>query len=181
MPVHTVIAIVAAALLALAAALAVRTWLRMRGTRVVTCPETQALAGVELDARQAALTGLYKAPHLRLRSCSRWPEKQDCGQECLRQIAAAPEECLVRNILARWYEGKTCTYCATPFAALDWEIRKPALLAPDGALLEWSEVPGAQVFAVFETHKPVCFTCFTTNAFVRSHPDLVVNRSGLRR
>jgi hypothetical protein len=25
-------------------------------------------------------------PHLRLSECSRWPERQGCGQECLSQI-----------------------------------------------------------------------------------------------
>lgn len=179
MPVNIVIAIVAVALLGLALALAARTWFRMRGARVVTCPENQAIAGVEVDAGHAALTSLYKAPELRLQACSRWPEKRDCGQECLRQISAAPQECLMRNILARWYAGKTCAYCGTPFGYLDWEFRKPALMAPDGKLLEWSQVP-ADVFAILETHKPVCFTCFTTNTFVREHPGMVVNRTGLR-
>lgn len=180
MPVSIVIAIVAVALAGLALALAGRTWFRMRGSRVVTCPENHALAGVEVDAGHAALTSLYKAPDLRLQTCSRWPEKRGCGQECLRQISAAPQECLVRHILAGWYAGKTCVYCGTPFGQLDWEFRKPALAAPDGKLLEWSQVPATGVFAALETHKPVCFTCFTTNTFVQKHPGLVVNRTGLR-
>ncbi len=180
MPVYLVIAIVAVVLLGLALALAARTWLHMRGSRVVTCPESNAPAGVEVDAGHAAVTGIYKAPDLRLQSCSRWPERQDCGQECLRQISAAPQECLVRNILAHWYAGQACLYCGTAFGELDWEFRKPALLAPDGKLLEWSQVPAEQVFEALQTHKPVCFTCFSVNTLVRQHPELVVNRTGLR-
>ncbi len=175
-----VIVIVAVALLSLMLGLAALTWFRMRGARVVTCPENHTLAGVEVNAAHAALTSLYRKPALRLESCSRWPEKHDCGQECLRQISAAPEECLVRNVLGRWYAGKSCAYCRTAFAALDWEFRKPALLSPDGKLLEWSAVPAAEVFQVLETHRPVCFTCFTANSFARQHPDIVVDRTGLR-
>ena len=180
MPVNIVIAIVAVVLLGLALALAARTWLRMRGARVVTCPENHASAGVEVDAAHAAVTAIYKAPDLRLKSCSRWPEKQDCGQECLQQISATPQECLVRNILAHWYAGQSCIYCGTAFGELDWEFRKPGLLGPDGKLLDWSEVPAEQVFNLLETHKPVCFTCLATNTLVREHPELVVNRTGLR-
>ena len=63
-----------------------RVWLRYRGDRLVTCPETRQPVGVALDVRHAAWSGLGHAPSLRLETCSRWPERRDCGQECLRQI-----------------------------------------------------------------------------------------------
>jgi hypothetical protein len=86
-------------------------WIRFRGARVITCPENHCPAGVRVDAAHAAATGLSSAPELRLSSCSRWPEKAGCGQECLHEIEASPEECLVRNILVRWYAGKNCAFC----------------------------------------------------------------------
>ena len=84
--------VVLAVLVALAAGIwRVKTWLALRGERVVTCPDNQKHAGVQVVVRRAGA-------QLCLRSCSRWPEKAGCGQECLRQIEAAPADCLVRTI-----------------------------------------------------------------------------------
>ncbi len=62
------------------------TWGHYRGLHVVTCPETHAPVAVALDARRAAVTTLARRPRLRLVACSRWPQRQDCAQECTRQI-----------------------------------------------------------------------------------------------
>ena len=51
--------------------------------RAVTCPETHQQVGVTIDARHAAATGLYGTPDFRLSDCTRWPERAECGQECL--------------------------------------------------------------------------------------------------
>jgi hypothetical protein len=53
--------------------------------RAVTCPETQRPAGVTIDARHAAVTGLTGKPDFRLSDCTRWPARIRCGQECLPQ------------------------------------------------------------------------------------------------
>src|SRR5690348_8708319 len=76
-------------------------WSKYHGQRVVTCPENQRPAGVAVDARRAAVAGLRFRHDLKLHACSRWPERAGCGQECLRQIEEAPEDCLIRNILVR--------------------------------------------------------------------------------
>ena len=73
-------------------------WLRFRGTRVITCPENTRPAGVHVDERHAAASPRRGTPTLRLSACSRWPERQGCGQACLAQIEAWPEGCLARNI-----------------------------------------------------------------------------------
>jgi len=93
-------------------------WLKYRGRRVITCPENHRPAGVVVNAGHAAATALGKAPELRLSSCSRWPERAGCGQECLAQVAASPEDCLVRNILTRWYAGKVCASCGRPMGEI---------------------------------------------------------------
>jgi len=54
-----------------------------RGVRAVNCPETHAPVSVRFNALRAAITGLSGPPKLRLRNCSRWPEREDCGQECI--------------------------------------------------------------------------------------------------
>src|SRR5579864_6791150 len=48
---------------------------KFRGKRIVTCPETGTPATVELDGGHAALTAVFGEPSLRLKACSRWPEK----------------------------------------------------------------------------------------------------------
>ena len=149
---------------------------RMRGPRVVTCPETGRSAGVCVDAGHAATTAFHAHPELRLRACSRWPEKLDCGQDCLRQIEAAPEDCLVRTRLTRFYEGKRCAYCARAFGAIHWHDHRPALLEPDGRTVEWRELAPEQVPAALAAGKPVCWNCHVAETFRREHPDLVTDR-----
>ena len=154
-----------------------RYWLRWRGTRVVTCPENQRKVGVEVDARHAAFTGLYTGPALRLSSCTRWPERQGCGQACLSEIAQAGQGCLVRTLLSRWYEAKDCAYCGKPIGEIDWGARKPALLTPGGTTIDWAQVNAEHLDEVLATHRPVCFACHVTNTFARAHPELLVDRS----
>ena len=83
-------------------------WFTWQGDRLVTCPETRQPAGVALDVKHAvkhtvkhAVIGIGRVPALRLQTCTRWPERQDCGQECLAQVESAPDGCLVRNILTQ--------------------------------------------------------------------------------
>jgi hypothetical protein len=152
-------------------------WFRYRGARVISCPENLSPAGVTLDARHAALSGFGGSPHLRLSSCSRWPERAGCGQQCLSQIEASPESCLVRNILTKWYEGKSCASCGRPFGAIEWAVQKPALVRADHVSVEWSQVPAERITETLETALPVCFACHMAGTLVREHPELVIDRS----
>jgi hypothetical protein len=155
---------------------AVAAYLKFRGTRVITCPETRAAAAVEVDARHAAAAATLGTPGLRLTSCSRWPERQGCGQECLKQVEAAPADCLVRNILVKWYEGKSCALCGRPVGEIHWPEHRPALLSPEGRTVEWGEVPPENLPDVLTTHRPVCRNCHDAEAFRRQFPELVVVR-----
>ncbi len=149
---------------------------RFRGPRVVTCPETGRAAGVEVAARRVAATALRLHPEIRLESCSRWPERRDCGQDCLRQIEAAPEDCLVRNVLARFYVERACAFCGKPFGAIHWHDHKPALRRSDGTTVEWARLRPEQVPEALETAKPVCWNCHVAETFRREHPELVTDR-----
>src|SRR4051812_32154834 len=106
MPVPIVIESIAAILLVVGGWRLIRAWWRYRGMRVITCPENFRPAGVQVDASHAAATAWGRSPDLRLASCSRWPERAGCGQQCLAEITHAPADCLVRNILEKWYAGK---------------------------------------------------------------------------
>ncbi len=171
-----VAAVVAAVALFLTVRLT-RTYLAAHGTRVVPCPENHRKAEVALDARAAALSGVLHAPVLRLRSCTRWPEKQNCGQDCLAQISEAGESCLLRNIVAGWYAGKSCVLCQRPIGEIDWATHKLGLMTPEGNLIGWAQVDAEQIDRILATHSPVCFPCHVTNTFVREHPEMIVDRS----
>jgi hypothetical protein len=149
---------------------------RFRGRRVITCPENQRPAGIVVDAGHAAATGLLKHPELRLSTCTRWPERRECGQKCLSQVEASPEDCLVRNILVKWYTGKACAACGQTFEDIEWS-RKPALLTADNQSVEWDQVPADKLSEVLAVSKPLCFACHMANTLVREHPELVVDRS----
>ena len=153
------------------------TWLRQRGARAIVCPENRQPAGVAVDAGHAALTGLLGAQQFRLSSCSRWPERAGCGQQCLSQIEASPEGCLVKKILVKWHEGKSCAFCGRHFAEIEWAGQKPALVRADGISVEWSRVPAELLTETLETALPVCFACHMANTLVREQPDLVIDRS----
>jgi hypothetical protein len=175
MPVQVVIAV-----LVIAAALGLlrwgQVWNRYRGRRRITCPENQKPAGVIVDATHAAATGFAGAPQLRLSTCSRWPERRECGQQCINQIQTSPGDCLVRNILLKWYEDRQCASCGQSFAEIEWS-RKPALLTPGGTTLEWIQVPADQLDEVLAASRPLCFACHMASTLVREHPELVVDRS----
>lgn len=153
-----------------------RAYFRFRGKRLVTCPETHRTAAVDLDARQAARESLFGSPHFRLQECSRWPERQGCGQECLSQIEQAPEGCLVRNIVTHWYEGKKCAVCGRLIQEVEWLGHKPALLDPQKKTVYWDSIAPEKLPEVFETYGPVCWDCHIAETFRRQHPDLVVDR-----
>ncbi len=153
-----------------------RSYYRLRGKRLVTCPETQRPAAVELDAGRLARQAAWGGPHLRLSECSRWPERRACGQECLREIEAAPEGCLVRTIVADWYEGKKCACCGRMIHEVEWLGHKPALMDPAHKTVHWDQVPAEKLPEVFLTHQPVCFDCHIAETFRREHPELVTDR-----
>ena len=56
---------------------------RFRGSRVLRCPETGGQADVGIDASRAAFTSAFGPPQLRAKTCSLWPEKEKCAQDCL--------------------------------------------------------------------------------------------------
>lgn len=155
---------------------AVRTLLRFRGKRYVTCPETGKPAAVEVDAAHAAATSLRHATDLRLSQCSRWPEREDCPQDCLKQIETDPEGCLAFNILSRRYENEVCVFCRRPFREIHWHDHRPAFLNPKGITVEWKDIPPEKLLEVLSTHWPVCWDCHVAETFRRMYPDRVIDR-----
>jgi hypothetical protein len=76
-----------------------RVYLKFRGTRLVICPETHKPAVVSVAARSMGLQAILNDPCVHLSECTRWPMRQGCGQDCLRQIETPPSEL---RISAAW-------------------------------------------------------------------------------
>jgi hypothetical protein len=171
-----VVVVLAGGLFVFRAIPGIRAYFDYRGKRLITCPETHKAAAVDVAAGEAAVGAFLSEPTLRLKECSRWPERRNCGQECLQQIEIGPENCLVWNIVSEWYEGKSCAFCRKPFGSLHHLDHAPALLGPDSKTAEWREFRPEQLPDVFATHKPVCWNCHVTETFRRLHPELVTNR-----
>jgi hypothetical protein len=85
------------------------TYRRFRGKWVVTCPEAREPAGVEVDAAHVAASAWGGRLDLRLKSCSRWPKKANCGQECLAEVERDAEA-----TGSRWFRVQSCVSCGSP-------------------------------------------------------------------
>ena len=168
--------VVLMAVAAITLARVVQLWWTYRGARVITCPENLRPAGVFVAAAHVAARPFAKVPELQLSSCSRWPERAGCGQECLKQIEASPEDCLVRTILAKWYAGKRCACCGRPIGEISVSGAQPAVLCADKVSVEWSQIPADRLTETLAAASPICFACHMGNTLVRSHPELVVDR-----
>jgi hypothetical protein len=156
---------------------AVRMYLTYRGKSLVTCPETRKPAAVNVDAGKAVCDALEgKHVRIRLDQCSRWPEREHCGQECLSQIENDPQGCSVWDIVQQWYRGRACAYCRRPIEKIQWHDHRPALLSPEKKTVQWSEIPAEELPEVFETHLPVCWSCHIAETFRREYPERVVDR-----
>lgn len=147
-----------------------------RGKRLVTCPENHHPAAVDVDAFRAARSSFKPSLDLRLSACSRWPEKEGCGQECLSQIKESPADCLVSAIVTRWYAGKSCVLCKRAVGKVVWHEAPPAVISPDGNAFEWTEIAPEKLPRVFDTYQPLCWNCYLAVAFRRDFPELPVDR-----
>lgn len=153
-----------------------RTLAGLRGTRLVTCPETGRPVAVDLDLPYSVTRSAFGRPHFRLKDCTRWPERAGCGQTCLGDLEAAPHDCLVRTVLANWYAGKQCAFCHREFGEIHWHDHKPALVDSQGITREWADFPAETIPEVLKTHAPACWNCHIAETFRRERPDLFVDR-----
>ena len=172
-----VIGVLFAAALIFGVAVATGAYARFRGERVITCPENKQPAAVHINMSKVARKAMLGKLDLRLDQCSRWPERAGCGQDCLSQISADPEKCLVWNLVDDWYKGKSCAYCQKPFGEIHWHDRHPALLGPDRSIVQWNEVPPENLPQIFQNYLPVCWNCYIAEEFRRKNPERVMDRT----
>lgn len=171
-----VIGIVAIVLVYLVAVFVDRRYRKYKGHMVVECPETHLPVDVELDAPHATITEMLGQQYLMLKSCTRWPEREDCDQACTHSIIVDPKRSQLSSRLSEWYRGKNCVYCERPF---DDDVtqsgHEPSLMSPARTLVEWKDVRGDQLQHVLDTHLPVCWNCHAAESFRRKYPDLVID------
>jgi hypothetical protein len=141
------------------AVVVIHSYRRFRGPRVVLCPETITPEAVEVGAVRAAWSVAAGDQQFRLTSCSRWPERRECAQRCLTQIESAPDGCLVRNRVARWYEGSRCALCGNAIGEVRRIGRGPGLVGPDGTIHKWRDLTVEDLAEAFATHRPICSNC----------------------
>jgi hypothetical protein len=159
--------------------IALRTYFRVRGTRVVVCPETHKPVAVKVDAAHAAATAMWEQPDLALKACTRWPERQDCDQGCTAQIAASPEETLAFHIARKGFADKTCALCRRPLPVLEHGGPRPGLMnaaSPAHEITPWDEMPAEALPQALETYLPVCASCQVAETFRKQFPDLAIDR-----
>jgi hypothetical protein len=154
-----VLAFLVACLLVLSFQRAGSALMNYRGLRVITCPATGQPAAVKLAAWRVAMRSVAGGPALRIHECSGWPERQRCDQGCVREIAAAPADSLVPNILARWYQGRACACCGNPLRRAHAGRNQPGLISSERKLIEWQEIPPQNIPQTLATASPVCRAC----------------------
>jgi hypothetical protein len=153
------LALLAITLLILMAHRAVSVVREYRGIRLISCPGTGQAAAVELALPTAALSGIFRSPLLRVRKCSGWPERRDCGQACTQQIGQAPADSLIANILTRWCADQACVCCGAPLRSIPVGPHQPCFMSADRKVFEWREVPPQELPRMLESCGPVCWTC----------------------
>ncbi len=141
-------------------AIAVRTWWRFRGTRVVTCPETRRAAGVTLDVGHAMASAVWERTDLRIATCSCWPERSGCEEACVSQIEASPSGTSARTMAARFFEGRTCVLCQRRIPPLTGAALQPGFMdTRTREVVPWTRVAAPDLPDAIATRRPLCADC----------------------
>jgi len=144
-------------LVALPFGISLQSYFRNRGRRTVVCPENHEPVTVEIDNKYAFRTALRGQEHERLQSCSRWPDKGDCGQECLAQLDPTPEN--LERLLQKWYQGKACAICNHALTPADWRRSRLALLNEKQKLFELRHMHLDEIPSALDKLRPLCWNC----------------------
>ena len=144
-------------LVALPVGISLQSYFRNRGRRTVMCPDNHEPVTVEVDSKYAFTTALRGKEHTRLHSCSRWPEKGECDQDCLAQVDPTPEN--LERLLQKWYQGKTCIICARALTPGDWRRSRLALLNEKQKLFELHHMHLDELPSALDKMAPLCWNC----------------------
>jgi hypothetical protein len=146
-------------------------WRRLRGDRIVTCPETGKPAAVHLDVALAIVSDNEMAA---LESCSRWSVRGECDQPCAK-AAQAPESG-ASAVVREWVHGRNCATCGHELIESNMSGHHIALLEPTGMTREWVDVATDRLPIALATSLPICWSCHVAATFRRMYPDLITDR-----
>lgn len=62
------------------------TYRRFHRRRVMTCPETESFAEINVDAQHAAVSSAFGRTRLRIKDCTLWPKRKGCAERCLKSV-----------------------------------------------------------------------------------------------
>jgi hypothetical protein len=157
--------------------IAVRTWADVHGARIVVCPETQAPVAVRVDVGHAMASAVWEKADLQVTSCSRWPDRQDCDQPCVRQIEMAPADTHPRTIAARFFSTQRCAICARPIETPTGVTLQPGFMNPATRRVDtWDDVPPQDLPRAVAGWRPLCSSCTLAESFRQQFPDRVTDR-----
>ncbi len=157
--------------------IAARTWAHVHGPRVVICPETQKPVAVKVDVGHAITSAVWEKPDLRLTSCTRWPERQDCEQPCVHQIETTPSETSPKTIAAHFFANERCSICTRPIEPPHTMTLQPGFMDPTTHKVQsWQEVAPQDLAEAIATRRPLCANCTIAESFRQRYPDRVTDR-----
>jgi len=166
------IALLALAVLLVYLIIAVRTWVDVHGAHVVICPATQSPAAIDVDVGHAVASRLWEKADLRVASCSRWPEGQDCDRPCVRQIEIAPSETHPRTIAARFFGTQRCAICTRPIEPLSAFTLQPGFMNPATRRVDsWDDIAPQELPRAVADWRPLCSTCTLSESSRQKFPD----------
>jgi len=153
----TIFFIGAAVLVGLPLASTLQTYFKNKGRRPVTCPDDRIAAEVEVDRKFALQAAMHGKEQMRVQSCTHWPKNGSCGQECLIQVEATPEN--IDRLQTKWFNGKPCSICARPLTPSDWRFGRMGFLNENSKLVELRQIDLDELGSVAEPTRPLCWSC----------------------
>ena len=166
------IPLVLATVLAVYVGIAVRAFYKLRGTRVVVCPETKRPVGVTVDLGHAATSAVWEQLDVRISSCSRWPERTDCDQSCAAQIEADPHGTRAKAMATHFFEGQRCAICQRSIDAPSPARLQPGFMHPDTHEVKaWDELDPANLPCAIQRDFPLCANCTLAESVRQRFPD----------
>jgi hypothetical protein len=169
MSIYVFVPLVFAVVLLVYVGIAIATWRRLRGLRVVSCPETRRPAGVTVDLGHALATAVWEAADVRLASCSCWPERQGCDEGCVPQIETGEAATRPRAIAARFFERRSCAICLRRIKPLTHGAHQPGFMNPiTREATPWDQLPAQDLPDAVASHRALCRDCtFAESSRVR--------------
>jgi hypothetical protein len=84
-PLMLIAGIVAMGLVFVVVPIGIDAYRQYRYRKVITCPQTHGLAEVSLNSGLAALGAAVGRPVIGVKSCSLWPQRKGCDENCVAE------------------------------------------------------------------------------------------------